>query len=223
MGLLSGLLGDNYVTGVLNDYSTVQKATFTLIEVGSNITNPNSAKYKTVPVQINPSDLVYQYSHSTRDITGGLNEASGETSYDSSYGNEASLGVTLYYDFYDEYQARTANGAMGFMDSFHLMSEKFSSLQALIDHVSKYKKPRALFRWGSQVSFYGVLESINPTYRAFSQWGHPLKGEVSVNIQRDRSANALGFKAQAESDAGRREKFTKFMNMGMLGAGLALR
>ena len=223
MNLLSGLLGDNYVTGVLNDYSTVQKATFTLIEVGSNITNPRSAKYKTVPVQINPSDLVYQYSNSTRNVAGGLNEASGEMSYDSSYGSEASIGITLYYDFYDEYQARTANGAMGFMDSFHLMSEKFSSLQALIDHASKYKKPRTLFRWGSQVSFYGVLESISPTYRAFSPWGHPLKGEISVNIREDRSANALQFKAQAESDAEGRTKFSKYMNMAMLGTGLALR
>lgn len=220
---LSGLLGNSYVTGVLNDYSIVEKATFTLVKLGSESTDHTKATFETVPVQINPSDLTYQYSSPVRDVCAGLNEPNGDTYFDTSYGSASSLSMTLYYDFYDEYQARTASGAMSFLSSFNLMEKKFSSLQKLINHTNTYAKPRVLFRWGSSVKFYGVLEKLNPSYRAFSQWGHPLKAEVSVNIYKDTSANYENIADLAKKDAQRNGASSKLTNTALLGAGLALR
>lgn len=221
---LSGLLGNSYVTGVLNDYSIVEKATFTLVKLDENDSSFQKATFETVPVQINPSDLVYQYSSPVRNIHSGLNEKNGGTSSDTGYGSSSSLSMTLYYDFYDEYQARTASGAMSFLSSFNLMEEKFSSLQKLINHTNENTMPLVLFRWGSSVEFYGVLERLNPSYRAFSQWGHPLKAEVSVNIYGDTSKSKYSkIAAAAVKDAKRYGKFSKYTNTALLGAGLALR
>ena len=218
-----GILGNSYVTGVLNDYSTVEKATFTLVKLGSSSSDYKKATFETVPVQINPSDLVYQYSSPVKDRAAGLNETNGDTTFDTSFSSASSLSMTLYYDFYDEYQARTAGGALSFVSSFHLMEEKYSSLQKMIEHVNTYEKPRVLFRWGSSVLFYGVLEKLNPSYRAFSQWGHPLKAEVSVNICKDTSPNYENIASLAKKDAKSASAFSSGLNKALLATGFALR
>ena len=215
---LSGLLGNSYVTGVLNDYSIVEKATFTLVKPDSSF---KKATCETVPVQINPSDLVYQYSSPVRTIFSGLSDTNGGTSSDTSYGSSASLSMTLYYDFYDEYQARTASGAMSFLSSFNLMEEKFSSLKKLTDHANENPMPLVLFRWGDSINFFGVLENISPSYRAFSQWGHPLKAEASINIYEDKNHENL--RTVANDYATGSGTFSKLTNTALLGAGLALR
>lgn len=174
-------------------------------------------------MQINPSDLVYQYSSPVKDKAAGLNEPNGDTTFDTSFSSASSLSMTLYYDFYDEYQARTAGGGLSFMGSFNLMEEKYSSLQKMINHVNTYEKPRVLFRWGSSVLFYGVLEKLNPSYRAFSQWGHPLKAEVSVNIYKDTSPNYKKIASLAKKDAQNASSFSSILNKSLLAAGLALR
>lgn len=218
------LFSNSCVTGVLNDYSVVEKATFTLVKLSSSDPyNHFKASYETIPVQINPSDLVYQFSSPVTSPCSGLNEKTGDTCHDSSYSSASSLAMTLYYDFYDEYQARTAGGAMSFLDSFNLMEEKFSSLQKLVNHANTQDTPLVLFRWGSSISFYGVLERLNPSYRAFSQWGHPLKAEVSVNICEVASKIHDGIKNAAKGDAKKTGMFSKIANTALLASGLALR
>lgn len=221
-GIGSSLLSHSYSAGVLNDFSVVEKATFTLIQLG-DINNPDSVDFsETIPVQINPSDLVFQYSSPASYVAAGLNDLGGTMSSETYHEEESSLSLTLYYDFYDEYNARTASGALGFLESFHLMNEKFSSLETLILFTQKQKNPHVLFRWGD-INFYGVIESLSPAYRAFSQWGQPLKAEVSVTIQGDNSKSHESIKNGAMQSAAAKGMFKKVENAGMLLAGLAMR
>ncbi len=221
-GIGSSLLSHSYSAGVLNDFSVVEKATFTLIQLG-DINNPDSADFsETIPVQINPSDLVFQYSSPASYVAAGLNDLGGTMSSETYHEGESSLSVTLYYDFYDEYNARSASGALGFLESFHLMNEKFSSLETLILFTQKQKNPHVLFRWGD-INFYGVIESLSPAYRAFSQWGQPLKAEVSVTIQGDNSKSHESIKNGAMQSAAAKGMFKKVENAGILLAGLAMR
>ncbi len=221
-GIGSSLLSHSYSAGVLNDFSVVEKATFTLIQLG-DINNPDSVDFsETIPVQINPSDLVFQYSSPASYVAAGLNDLGGTMSSETYHEGESSLSVTLYYDFYDEYNARSASGALGFLESFHLMNEKFSSLETLISFTQKQTNPHVLFRWGD-INFYGVIESLSPAYRAFSQWGQPLKAEVSVTIQGDNSKSHESIKNGAMQSAAAKGMFKKVENAGMLLAGLAMR
>lgn len=221
-GIGSSLLSHSYSAGVLNDFSVVEKATFTLIQLG-DINNPDSVDFsETIPVQINPSDLVFQYSSPASYVAAGLNDLGGTMSSETYHEGESSLSVTLYYDFYDEYNARTASGSLGFLESFHLMNEKFSSLETLISFTQKQKNPHVLFRWGD-INFYGVIESLSPAYRAFSQWGQPLKAEVSVTIQGDNSKSHESIKNGAMQSAAAKGMFKKVENAGILLAGLAMR
>lgn len=222
-GIGSSLLGHSYSAGVLNDFSVVEKATFTLIQIG-DINNPDSVDFsETIPVQINPSDLVFQYSSPVSYVAAGLNDLGGTMSSETYHEGESSLSVTLYYDFYDEYNARSASGALGFLESFNLMEEKFSSLARLISFANEQTNPHVLFRWGSEISFYGVIESLSPAYRAFSQWGQPLKAEVSVTIQGDNSKSHESIKNGAMQSAAAKGMFKKVENAGMLLTGLAMR
>ena len=222
-GIGSSLLGHSYSEGVLNDFSVVEKATFTLIQIG-DINNPDSVDFsETIPVQINPSDLVFQYSSPVSYVAAGLNDLGGTMSSETYHEGESSLSVTLYYDFYDEYNARSASGALGFLESFNLMEEKFSSLARLISFANEQTNPHVLFRWGSEISFYGVIESLSPAYRAFSQWGQPLKAEVSVTIQGDNSKSHESIKNGAMQSAAAKGMFKKVENAGILLAGLAMR
>lgn len=221
-GIGSSLLGHSYSAGVLNDFSVVEKATFTLIQLG-DINNPDSVDFsETIPVQINPSDLVFQYSSPASYVAAGLNDLGGTMSSETYHEGESSLSVTLYYDFYDEYNARSASGALGFLESFHLMNKKFSSLERLILFTQEQKNPHVLFRWGD-INFYGVIESLSPAYRAFSQWGQPLKAEVSVTIQGDNSKSHESIKNGAMQSAAAKGMFKKVENAGMLLTGLAMR
>ena len=221
-GIGSSLLSHSYSAGVLNDFSVVEKATFTLIQLG-DINNPESVDFsETIPVQINPSDLVFQYSSPVSYVAAGLNDLGGTMSSETYHEGESSLSLTLYYDFYDEYNARSASGALGFLESFHLMNEKFSSLETLISFTQKQTNPHVLFRWGD-INFYGVIESLSPAYRAFSQWGQPLKAEVSVTIQGDNSPSHEEIKNGAMQSAAAKGMFKKVENAGMLLAGLAMR
>lgn len=221
-GIGSSLLSHSYSAGVLNDFSVVEKATFTLIQLG-DINNPDSVDFsETIPVQINPSDLVFQYSSPVSYVAAGLNDLGGTMSSETYHEEESSLSLTLYYDFYDEYNARSASGSLGFLESFHLMNKKFSSLETLILFTQKQTNPHVLFRWGD-INFYGVIKSLSPAYRAFSQWGQPLKAEVSVTIQGDNSKSHEKIKNGAITSATTKGASKKIENAGMLLAGLAMR
>jgi len=98
------------------------------------------------------------------------------------------MSFTLYYDFYDEYYARSAGGSgvsfNGLLNSnqFHLENEKYSSLKVIIDRscdISNY----VLFKWGGNIEHFGQIETVEPHYTAFSPYGEPLKGSVSIDMR----------------------------------------
>lgn len=164
------------ITSTLNEFSTVEKATLTF----ENVEKP-------IKVQINPSDLTYEYQ-----TTGHLGELT-ISSLDGKPGpaisaethpyEKGSLSFMLYYDFYDEYYARSANGS-GFSlnsltSSFHLKNEKFSSLETIIEQ-SKIHAP-VFFKWG-EIEEFGFIQTASPRYSAFSPWGEPLKATINIVI-----------------------------------------
>lgn len=217
VGLGSSFFSNSYRTGVINDFSVVEKATFTIVNVPTK-DEPGAVSYETIPVQINPGDLVFQYSSPVHVQTGGMNGKSDELESYSFHDGGNSLSMTLYYDFYDEYNTRSMNGFLGSMSNFHLESEEYSSLKKLVDFTREQSAPRVLFHWGS-FDFFGVMETLSPSYRAFSQWGQPLKAEVSVSIREEKNTGLAG---EATSN---RDRYGTISHIGtaLLGAGLALR
>ena len=95
------------------------------------------------------------------------------------------MNFTIYYDFYDEYYARSANGSGLSLNSvlsgsgFHLKNKDYSSLEKLI-LASRYDN-YVIFKWGSFTTF-GKLQLVHPHYTAFSPSGEPLKANAYVNI-----------------------------------------
>lgn len=165
------------ITSTLNEFSTVEKAVLAF---------PH-CKYSPIKVQINPSDLTYEYQ-SQQDMSGlltsSLDGKPQELAVTETNPNiRGSLSFMLYYDFYDEYYARSANGS-GFSlnsltSSFHLKNEKFSSLETIIEQ-SKIHAP-VFFKWG-EIEEFGYMHTASPRYGAFSPWGEPLKATINIVI-----------------------------------------
>ncbi|MGN1043356.1 MAG: hypothetical protein ACI4PR_00940 [Acutalibacteraceae bacterium] len=219
-GLGSSLFGNSYRTGVLNDYSVVEKATFTI----ANLEPDGSfSGCEVIPVQINPSDLVLQHSAPVKTpIVGITNFDQPSLESYSSHDESSSLSMTLYYDFYDEYNARSMSGFLGSMSDFHLENSEYSSLKKLVDFSRSSSLPHVMFKWGSNFEFYGVIEILSPTYRAFSSWGQPLKAEVSITI-REEANDPNGIKGKLRAKLKGYETMSKISNTALLGAGLAKR
>lgn len=165
------------ITSTLNEFSTIEKAVLAF----------PYCKYSPIKVQINPSDLTYEYQsyEDMKYLT--LSSLDGKpkdlTSTETNPRNSGTLSFMLYYDFYDEYYARSANGS-GFSlnsltSSFHLKNEKFSSLETIIEQ-SKIHAP-VLFKWG-EIEEFGYMHTASPRYSAFSPWGEPLKATVNITI-----------------------------------------
>ena len=173
---ITALTTTQQITSTLNEFSTVEKATLTF----ENVEKP-------IKVQINPSDLTYEYQ--TNGHLGELTissldgKPSPAISAETHPYEKGSLSFMLYYDFYDEYYARSTNGS-GFSlnsltSSFHLKNEKFSSLETIIEQ-SKIHAP-VLFKWG-EIEEFGFMQTASPRYSAFSPWGEPLKATINIVI-----------------------------------------
>lgn len=181
---ITALTTTQQITSTLNEFSTVEKAVLAF----------PYCEYSPIKVQINPSDLTYEYQ-SYEDIKYlTLSSLDGKpkdlTSTETNPRNSGTLSFMLYYDFYDEYYARSANGSgfslnsltskiTGAEGSFHLKNEKFSSLETIINQ-SKIHAP-VLFKWG-EIEEFGFMQTASPRYSAFSPWGEPLKATVNINI-----------------------------------------
>ena len=76
---------------------------------------------------------------------------------------------------------RTCDGATGLFEDISLTSPGLTSLPKLIEY-SNDPSIYVLFRWGS-VNFFGVIDSVDCSYDAFSCWGQPLKCEATVNMK----------------------------------------
>lgn len=192
--IVKGLKPSKEITSTLNEFGTVEKATIALS------TDGDIKNIELIHVQINPSDINYEYEPTTSLTTMNTSNAS---SGDQTIAEPAtpsptigSMNFTLYYDFYDEYYARSANGSGFSLNSilssgngFHLKNKEYSSLEKLIQ-ASRYQS-NIIFKWGSFEEF-GRIKIVNPRYTAFSPWGEPLKANAYVDISPIYNTNMLG-------------------------------
>lgn len=182
---ITALTTTKQITSTLNEFSTVEKAMLAFPECDKS----------PIKVQINPQDLEYEYQSQmelTSLFTSSLDGKPTEfVEKDTNAPTKGTLRFMLYYDFYDEYYARSANGsgfslnsltskiAGGAEGTFHLKNETFSSLETIIQQ-SKIHAP-VLFKWG-EIEESGYLHTVSPRYSAFSPWGEPLKATANITI-----------------------------------------
>ena len=185
--IVNGLKPSKEITSTLNEFGTVEKAVMALSPTGT------LDKVELIHVQINPSDINYDYEQISDSSIGTLNtsnvsidgEAKERAKPDAATG---SLNFTLNYDFYDEYYARSANGSGLSLNSvlssgngFHLKNSDYSSLEKLTE-ASRHGEHYVWFKWGPFNNF-GRLRTVQPRYTAFSPWGEPLKANTYVSIE----------------------------------------
>lgn len=205
-----GILSSQYRTNVLYDFSLVSKAVFHIYtraygELKIPNIVPKSKGGKTIiykfpdsfklldilPVQINPEDIRLKYGGKM------YNEKTpGQPAVQLKkvlYGfpikrksedmaGEESLNISLKYDIYDEYMVSTAEGLITNDKSPSLLNNNTTSLEKLCKYSGK-PDIYTLFEWG-EIECFGILESIDVTFDAFSCWGTPLKASVEVEISK---------------------------------------
>lgn len=184
IGTTKGLLGTNYRTSVLNDFSIVSKAVFYVL--GHKKSDTTKYEFiKALPVQINPDHL---YHVSDRKLThqGCISGGGGKSKFgfDSSSTSE-SIDIRVIYDIYDDYVA----GGEFIGKDISLLNPDYTSLPELIDLAAissssdqpKDDKVRVLFKWG-EIKHFGILTSASVDYTAFSRWGSPLKAEATFSM-----------------------------------------
>lgn len=183
-------IGKKYITGVLNDFSTVSKAVFySFKKKGDN----KGYKFEEIlPVQINPNRISRNYakfvgpkSQQAKDIAKKLGDngpaAPPEPEKDS-------LSLDLVYDIYDEWNVATRGGVVEPIydkcsDGWSLYSKKLSSLGVLQEYASAGSNEYLLaFKWGS-TDFTGRISSFSCDYEAFSVWGDPLKANAHITLE----------------------------------------
>lgn len=192
----SGLL-DTYRKHVFYDYSVVTKAMFYGLELSAT----NADKFEVIsrlPVQINPNNLTEIANSKTspdQSILAG-NKASYATKHkppQKKKPEKKRFSIRLDYDIYDEYNVRTCEGMTGALgghghignhaifEEISLTNENLTTLPKLIEY-GNTNGIYVLFRWGS-IKFFGIIQDVNCTYTAFSQWGDPLKCEAVIEMQ----------------------------------------
>ncbi|MDR1240695.1 MAG: hypothetical protein LBK29_02320 [Oscillospiraceae bacterium] len=183
-----------YRTSVMYDFSSVVKAVIFIVRARPGISPIHPYDYdaeEALPVQVNPQKLkrnraeqkaidlplppVDPKSVSYALVGGGKNK-------------EEELTLDLEFDIYDEYNARTRNGAAPFafsrtpLDfSLSLANENFVIIEKLFQY-SNTQDYFALFRWGD-IEFFGSITSVDCEYSCFSPYGEPLKAKVGVTIR----------------------------------------
>ncbi len=172
----------NYRTGVLNDFSTVSKAKFYVLESKGN----NLILKDTLPVQINPSEfrlecksnmfMLEGLKQNTNPLlgTGGIPLVKRKRTR-----SLEDIDIPLRFDIYDEYNVRTLEGVDVITTDMSLTNEKLTSLPNLIKcwKEGNYVK----FMWG-KIDYFGIISNISGTYSAFSRWGDPLKCDATVTL-----------------------------------------
>lgn len=202
---LKGSMTTKYRTGVVNDFSIVDKAVFHIL---SPTSMGNMVKWNledSLPVQINPDQFSYT-SDTQVNMIGGIGPE-GENhcaTYHPMPSDDQRVSIVLKYDIYDEYMIGTNDGAS--LSSVSLFDPERTSLPKLISYASSYNRPRtkglnsnkivktcyAMFVWGS-IEYFGQLTGVSCDYTAFSRWGDPLKCTATVNmILEERLSNNIG-------------------------------
>ncbi len=181
-----------YRTSVLNDFSFVQKAYFYVYEKDGPYASANEHQYpdgfaykEFFPVQINPNTLSLNYgsnklpgvnvslAQQDEGASGGFPIISPRNRYST-----GSLQISLEYNIYDEYNARTMNGSIP-QNNISLHTGNHTSLEKLrnLAGTDRY----VLFKWG-EIQYFGALQSVNITYNVFSPWGEPLAANATIDI-----------------------------------------
>ena len=175
------LINTKYRTSVVNDFSTVSKATIYMFK--KNNTLGPLEKFSIIdvlPVQINPNSLIFNHSIRPQTIDGLFGELGEKVTTAFSSDENASLRFALIYDIYDEYNIRTMNGitAGGLLESFSLENKDVTTLPKLKEYCGR-NDAYALFRWG-EMRYFGLISEISCEYETFSMWGEPLKCRADV-------------------------------------------
>ncbi len=202
---LNGSMTTKYRTGVVNDFSIVDKAVFYILKPS---TMGNMIKWNledSLPVQINPEKFSYT-SHTQTNMIGGIGP-DGQThcaTYHNIPGDDKHISIELKYDIYDEYMIGTNDGAS--LSSISLFDPERTTLPKLVSYASgnnstytkglnsnkMTKTCYAMFVWGS-IEYFGQLTGVSCDYTAFSRWGDPLKCTATVNmILEERRSNNIG-------------------------------
>lgn len=188
----------DYRTSVLNDFSAVSKAFFQIyhdegiptMNPGDNMLNRQFKYKKEFPVQINPNTLRLDYYATSKQqrrdaevplpAAGCIAVPMVETDRRFDAGH---VDITLDYNIFDEYNARTMYGYVpGTGISLHSDGKGITSLEELRRYAGR-EGYYAMFIWG-EIHVFGLFEKLNVTYNAFSRWGEPLRASAEVTIDR---------------------------------------
>lgn len=187
-----------FCTNVLNDFSFVKKALFQVYFREGQVDTQGGKRFEwsfkmreQFPVQINPSDIDIEFGKSVRTHDKGRKEMTTlggsvplTTILDEKY-EPGTTTINLTYNIYDDYNARTANGAL-VENSVSLQSqdpddESYTSLSKLKQYAGRTGY-YVLFRWG-EIHIFGILSDVSVKYTVFSPWGQPLVGDATVTIK----------------------------------------
>ena len=193
----------DYRTSVLNDFSCVRKAFFQIYQVNGGKTFKGTDYSRTLnytfepieifPVQINPNSIRLDYYDSDKlskatDAPISSDEHTSIPLKSDNRGdiNPGSVELTLEYNIYDEYNARTMNGSIPENEiSLHSDNNNspITSLQKLREYTGNVGHYFVLFTWG-EIHIFGLLNSLDVSYHSFSRWGNPLSATAMLRIDR---------------------------------------
>lgn len=181
---VSNLMKD-YRTFVPYDFSIVKKAKFFIYNKTTTALEYTRASDAPLVVQFNP-DQISGFSGEPDLIPSRPDVPNSDVQPKTSKGDftvNHTLSMNLHFDLYDEYNLRTADGATGAYSEFHILNSAVSILPKLLELCGDTTRA-VFFKWGT-FEYGGVITSVNPTYKAFSRWGSPLKADVDVTITRE--------------------------------------
>lgn len=170
---------------VWNDFSIVDKAKIKVLCCRDGVFRNDNTPLDVLAdltVQINPSGFEFDSKINPKSIVVGLKSGSAvEEHARVSYGEVERSGectIPLVYDIYDEYYARSMGGAL--TQDFSLANEEVTSLPDLFKYAST-PLFYAMFVWGN-IKKFGSMGGMHIEYKAFSEWGQPLKATASLKI-----------------------------------------
>lgn len=187
-----GALTEKYRKGAVKDFSVVSKAVFQIFENKPSAIKKGDWNFKLkdiLPVQFNPSSLKVSCGNNRIKKIDGKLPAYTENGIpivlteDPSFTED--IEIALEYNIYDEYRIRTMDGTLTKLNlgnEISLESESATSLKKL----TKYANLQGIyanFAWG-EISYFGILSSIDVEYTVFSRWGEPLKAQPTIKIKK---------------------------------------
>lgn len=187
MGFAGSTFGSKNRTSVLYDFSAVKKAAF---YVYKEIKGTKLTKYfldtgygggtGILYAQINPYELKLDVGKKKRRQKTSF-KVKGSVDDEIDADLHRTLSMELIYDVYDEHMVGTLDGMLTGVQNIDLTQENLTSLPDLVRLARQIDKC-VLFKWGS-TEFFGKVDSVDFTYKAFSRFGYPLKAVGNVTLK----------------------------------------